>query len=166
MVQTEYAPVLIPGQCELNLWSGWRWQSVVVPWTIFADAATGRRVADAILAAGRRSVGRTSISALIDYGLKQFRQAPVSTRRVIDISTDGVNNDGERPPPARDRAIDAGVTINALAILNDVNNLDDYLRQNVAAGANNFVMKADDFDDYRRAIKRKLRKEIACLPLS
>ena len=147
-------------------WSGRRLQSTVVPWTIVSDEATAYRVARAISAAPRQSAGQTSISALIDFALFQFLRAPITTfRYVIDISTDGVNNDGERPRFPRERAIAAGVTINGLTILNDVNNLDVYFRQYIAAGPNNFVMKADDYEDYRTAIKRKLLKEIECLVL-
>ena len=148
-------------------WSSRQSQSVVVPWTIVSDEATADRVARAISAAPRQSAGATSISALIDFGMFQFLRAPIkATRHVIDISTDGVNNDGERPRFPRGRAITAGVTINGLTILNDVNNLDIYFRQYIAAGPNNFVMKADDYEAYRTAIKRKLLKEVECLALS
>lgn len=148
-------------------WSSPRFQSAVVPWTIVSDAASADRVARAILTAPRQFAGGTSISALIDFGMFQFIRAPISAyRHVIDISTDGVNNSGERPRFPRARAIAAGVTINGLTILNDVNNLDIYFRQYIAAGPNNFVMKADDYEAYKTAIKRKLLKEIECLALS
>lgn len=148
-------------------WSGRRLQSAVVPWTIVSDEATAYRVARAISAAPRQSAGATSISALIDFGMFQFFRAPITAfRYVIDISTDGANNDGELPRFPRERAIAAGVTINGLTILNDVNNLDIYFRQYIAAGPNNFVMKADDYEAYRTAIKRKLLTEIECLALS
>ncbi len=148
-------------------WSSRQSQSVVVPWTIVSDEATAYPVARAISAAPRQSAGATSISALIDFGMFQFFRAPITApRHVIDISTDGVNNDGERPRFPRGRAIAVGVTINGLTILNDVNNLDIYFRQYIAAGPNNFVMKADDYEAYRTAIKRKLLREIECLALS
>ena len=148
-------------------WSSRQSQSVVVPWTIVSDEATADRVARAISAAPRRSAGATSISALIDFGMVQFYRAPITApRHVIDISTDGVNNDGERPRFPRERANAAGVTVNGLTILNDVNNLDIYFRQYISAGPNNFVMKADDYEAYKTAIKRKLLKEVECLALS
>jgi len=156
-------------------WSGRRSQSIVVPWTIVSDAAAAQRVARAISAAPRRSgrswpappPAKTSISALIDFAVFQLFTSPVTAvRHVIDISADGVNNDGERPRFARKRAIAAGVTINGLTILNDVNNLDVYFRQYIAAGPNNFVIKANDYEAYRTAIKRKLLREVECLAVS
>ena len=148
-------------------WSSRQSQSVVVPWTIVSDEATADRVARAVSAAPRQSAGATSISAMIDFGMVQFFRAPITApRHVIDISTDGVNNDGVRPRFPRGRANAAGVTINGLTILNDVNNLDIYFRQYISAGPNNFVMKADDYEAYKTAIKRKLLKEVECLALS
>ncbi|MEE9590268.1 MAG: DUF1194 domain-containing protein [Hyphomicrobiaceae bacterium] len=148
-------------------WSGRRSQSIVVPWTIVSDAAAAQRVAQAISSAPRRFAGKTSISALIDFAVFHLFASPVNAvRHVIDVSADGVNNDGERPRFPRKRAIAAGVTINGLTILNNVNNLDVYFRQYIAAGPNNFVIKANDYEAYRTAIKRKLLREVECLAVS
>ena len=148
-------------------WSGRRLQSVIVPWTIVGDVVTANGVARAISAAPRQSAGKTSISALIDFALNQFNRAPfTASRYVIDISADGVNNDGERPRFPRRRAIAAGITINGLTILNEVNNLDVYFRQYISAGPNNFVVKANDYEAYKSAIKRKLLMEVECQAVS
>ena len=79
---------------------------------------------------------------------------------MIDISGDGVDNSGERPPSARDLAVAAGTTINGLTILNEVNNLAIYFKEVVVGGPGNFVIVANDYGAYRSAIKRKLLREI------
>jgi hypothetical protein len=148
-------------------WSGWRRQGTVVPWTVVRDETTAADVARAITTAPRQSSGWTSIAAVIDFAISQFANAPVTAPRyVLDISTDGVNNHGYGTEMPRDRAIAAGVTINGLTILTDVDELEAYFRQEIAAGSNHFVMTADDYGDYQIAIKRKLLKEIECPVLS
>ena len=149
-------------------WSGLRIQKVSIPWTLIDDAVSARRFAGAISAAPRLAVGKTSISAIIDYSVFQIATSPVTAfRYVIDISADGVNNSGaDRPDAARDRAVAAGITINGLAIVNEVNNLDIYFRRHVAGGASSFVMVANDYKAYGAAIKRKLLKEITDLHVS
>jgi hypothetical protein len=148
-------------------WSGRENQKVAVPWTIVNNSVTAHRIADAISAAPRLSLGKTSISAAIDFAVNQLARSPVTARRhVIDISGDGVNNDGEHTLPARERAIAAGITINGLTILNDVQNLDNYFREFIVGGPGNFVIVANDYKAYIKAIKRKLLKEIKGLLVS
>ena len=65
--------------------------------------------------------GATSITAAISVGIAMHAQRPFAAdRQVIDISGDGLNNTGGIPDRARDRAVDSGITVNGLAILNDV----------------------------------------------
>ncbi len=60
-------------------------------------------------------LGRTSISAAIDFSMQVLSRSPFpSGRRIIDISGDGTNNSGREVTSARDAAIAQGVTINGL----------------------------------------------------
>ena len=105
--------------------------------------------------------GATSVTAAINAGVVLHLRAPVrSVRRVIDISADGYNNTGGRPQPARNRAAAAGITINALAILNEYSFLNHWYRNHVIAGPGAFVEIADDYLAYQTAIRRKLLREI------
>ena len=61
---------------------------------------------------------------------------------------------------ARDEVLAKGITINGLTILNEWPTLDTYFENNVVGGANNFVMPANDYEDYQNAIYRKLLREI------
>ena len=53
------------------------------------------------------------------------------------------------------------LTINGLAITNEMRGLAEYFRLSVIAGPDAFVIAANDYDDYARAILEKLRREIA-----
>src|ERR1051325_7225469 len=100
-------------------WAGAPEQNVVVDWTVVRDEEAAGAVAATMLTAPRSFLGRTSISAVIDFAMERFRIAPAQAeKRIIDISGDGTNNSGRGITEARDDAVGAGTTINALAIIN------------------------------------------------
>jgi Protein of unknown function (DUF1194) len=143
-------------------WSDYGHQDQTVGWTLIADQAGGRRFADAIAHAALAGPGWTSLSGAIGFSARllaggKFR----ATRRVIDISGDGVNNDG--PPPAllRDRAVAAGITINGLPIVELDPALADYYRTNVVGGPDSFVEVATDLGSFAGAVLRKLIVEVS-----
>jgi uncharacterized protein DUF1194 len=155
-------------------WSGATDQNVVVDWTVVRDDEAAGGVAATILAAPRSFLGRTSISAAIDFSLERFAAAPAQgDKRIIDISGDGTNNSGRSVTEARDQAIAAGVTINGLAIINSQANpgyafhthppggLPKYFEENVIGGAGAFLLQVENFDTFADAITRKLVTEIA-----
>ncbi|HEY1432997.1 MAG TPA: DUF1194 domain-containing protein [Stellaceae bacterium] len=154
-------------------WSGDEDQQVVVDWTEIRDEEDAGSMAAAILAAPRSFMGRTSISAAIDFAMGHFAKSKwQAKRRIIDISGDGTNNSGRAVTEARDQAISQGVTINGLAIINDKPNLGYsahtqppgglplYYRQNVIGGANSFLLVVQDFNSFADAMAQKLAKEI------
>ena len=154
-------------------WSGEEDQQVVVDWTEIRDEEDAGSVAAAIVAAPRSFMGRTSISAAIDFAMARFAAAKwQAKRRIIDISGDGTNNSGRAITEARDQAIAGGVTINGLAIINDRPNLGYsahtqppgglplYYRQNVIGGPNAFLIVVEDFNSFADAMANKLAKEI------
>src|SRR5215470_18559084 len=76
------------GVCFIE-WSGDEDQQVVVDWAEIRDEEDAGSMAAAILAAPRSFMGRTSISAAIDFALGQFARSKwQASRRVIDISGD------------------------------------------------------------------------------
>ncbi len=81
-------------------------------------------------------------------------------RRIIDVSGDGPDNGGADLDAARDRARDAGITVNGLPIMADDPELADYYEQQVITGVSAFIEPARDFDDYVRAIREKLLREL------
>jgi hypothetical protein len=153
-------------------WAAADSQRLVVPWTVLSDAESGMLFAEEILAAPRSFRGWTSISGAIDFAMMTFATNPHSgTRRVIDVSGDGVNNSGRPAESARDDALTQGVTINGIVIMNDVPSamsfwrtelpLDDFYRERVIGGPGAFMMIVEDFTTFGHAIRNKLLREIA-----
>ena len=60
----------------------------------------------------------------------------------------------------RDAAVAAGITINGLAILNEISTLDVYYNEHVIGGPDAFLLIAKDYQDFARAIRQKLQREI------
>ncbi len=85
---------------------------------------------------------------------------------MIDISGDGRTHQGSNPARARDDAVAEGITINGLTILNEDALVDRHYLANVIGGTGSFVMQADDYSDFARAIVEKLIKEIAGVPIA
>ncbi len=154
-------------------WSGEEDQQIVIDWTEIRDEEDAGGLAAAILGAPRSFMGRTSISAAIDFSMTHFGKAKGhAARRVIDISGDGTNNSGRPVTEARDQALAQGVTINGLAIINDKPNLGysahtqppgglpNYYRQNVIGGPDAFLIVIEDFHSFADAMANKLSKEI------
>jgi hypothetical protein len=159
-------------------WSNESEQRIVVDWTVLKDGETGAALAQEILAAPRAYSGRTAISAAIDFAVRDFARSGVeASRRIIDVSGDGTNNAGRAVTDARDEAVAAGITINALAIINahpegvyaqyhvrPPEGLPEYFRQNVIGGPGSFLLQVEGFSSFADAITQKLISEIAALP--
>lgn len=153
-------------------WSGADFQKVVVPWMQVSDQASGQRFSNAVMTAPRSFWGWTSISGAIDAAVPLFATSGFEgTRKVIDVSGDGVNNSGRPAASARDDALRDGITINGLVIMDDRPNpgfvqipqppLDEFYRDNVIGGPGAFVMSIKGFDTFAVAIVNKLVREIA-----
>src|SRR5438094_2460836 len=158
-------------------WSGATDQHVVVDWTVVRDEEAAGGIAATMLSAPRSFLGRTSISAAIDFAMERFAAAPLNAdKRIIDVSGDGTNNSGRAITEARDQAIAAGVTVNGLAIINTQANpgyafhtqppggLPKYYEENVIGGPGAFLLQVENFDTFAEAITRKLVSEIAATP--
>ena len=150
-------------------WASYTFQDVVIPWTRIAGAADAKAWADRLGAAPRQSMSWTSISGALAQAGRLLAASPFEgTRKVVDVSGDGANNNGPPAEDERDRLVAAGVTINGLPIINrhprfsrlelDV---DTYYRDSVIGGDGAFYIVADDFAAFSDAIKRKLIQEIA-----
>lgn len=158
-------------------WSGFGAQKLVVGWTKIDGAAAARKFGDQLLELPRSFADRTSISGGIDFSYAQFANAPFEApRRTIDVSGDGTNNAGRDVRIARDEVVAQGVVINGLVILSDrpvpwnaehtnpPGGLEKYYQDNVIGGPGAFVLVAENFQSFGRAIVKKLIAEIASLP--
>lgn len=145
------------------IWGDHRQQRQTTPWThLNGDPAVIDRFAQAI-AETRRTFGftLTGLGAAMRYAERLGQSNPrPCRRRVIDISGDGVWNDGPRPADVW-RAMPRDLTVNGLVILGATPDPLPFYRNEVIGGPNAFVEAAEDFDDYARAIRRKLLRELA-----
>lgn len=154
-------------------WAGDGFQRIVVPWTLLSDPASVEAFASSVAESPISSAQWTSISAAIDFCARLFDgNGYEGTRRVIDVSGDGVNNRGRPVEWARDQAVAAGITINGLPILNDRPNpwggsptldLDGYYRDHVIGGPGAFLVPAVSFEAFADAILAKLLLEVSGL---
>ena len=151
-------------------WAGSEYQRLVLPWRRIASQQDATAWAEALAEAPRQSLSWTSISGALTFSGQVLAQAPFEgTRRVIDVSGDGVNNSGPPPEAVRDRLVADGVVINGLPIVNDRPTfgrappvpLDQYYRDSVIGGEGAFMIVAEDFDSFGTAVRRKLIREIA-----
>ena len=146
-------------------------QKVIVPWTVVDNPESAMAFAGRLAAVPTRRGPRTSVSGAIDFGVRLLGQSGVeATRRVIDISGDGANNQGRPVTEARDEAVAQGITINGLPIMLkratsywDVTELDVYYRDCVIGGPGAFTVPVRERDQFPQAIKTKIIMEIAGL---
>lgn len=151
-------------------WAASSDQKIILPWHIIDGPESADAVAAEILKAPLRRASRTSISGAINFALPLFEQNPYhGLRRVIDISGDGPNNNGEPVTIARDAAVAKGVVINGLPIMvkepsysmMDIQNLDYYYEDCVIGGPGAFVVSIKDRAKFKEAIHTKLVMEVA-----
>ncbi|GAA4254763.1 DUF1194 domain-containing protein [Azospirillum formosense] len=155
-------------------WAGDSFQRITVPWTLLSDHGSAEAFASSLAESPTLSAQWTSISAAIDFSVRLFNDNGFEgTRRVIDVSGDGINNRGRPVQWARDEAVAAGITINGLPILNDrpnpwggaaPTNLDGYYEEHVIGGPGAFLVPAVSFEAFADAILSKLLLEISGLP--
>jgi hypothetical protein len=158
-------------------WSGFGAQKLVIDWTLIDSPAAARKFGDQLLELPRSFADRTSISGGIEFAAAQLERSPFEgSRRTIDVSGDGTNNAGRDVRLARDETLAKGVVINGLVILSDrpvpwnaehtnpPGGLEKYYQDNVIGGPGAFVLVAENFNSFGRAIVKKLIAEIAFLP--
>ncbi|MFZ4407435.1 MAG: DUF1194 domain-containing protein [Paracraurococcus sp.] len=160
--------------CMMFTWSDWHIQNVVVPWTKLDGPTAAHGFADAIAAAPRRTWLYTSISGAMDYAVRLFGQGYEGTRRVVDISGDGINNSGREVGAARERIWAQGIVLNGLAVLDrqpspfaqssGLPPLDTFYREEVIGGPGAFLVVAEGFPAFEAAVRRKIIREIAAVP--
>ena len=149
-------------------WAGSMTQQVIVPWQIIDGPESAEAFVAKLEEVPIRRAYRTSISGGIDYAVKLLEEMPVTaTRRVIDVSGDGANNQGRSVTAARDEAVAKGITINGLPIMlkkagyMDVTDLDVYYRDCVIGGRGSFLIPIRERSQFAEAIRNKLFLEVA-----
>ncbi len=151
-------------------WAGTHYQMVVIDWSLIDSAAAARRFADKLAEAPRTSQSWTAVGAALAFAGQRFDNSGYRSRRhVIDISGDGRTNDGPPAELVRDKLVAQGMIINGLPVMMNRTNfgrppdsgLDKYYEENVIGGPGSFMISAVNFDDFGRAVRTKLIREIS-----
>ena len=102
-------------------------------------------------------------------GIVRYMEWKDTVPDLVDVSGDGRENCNPDQPPAavRDELNAAGVTVNGLPILegDEGPTLETWYRENVMGGPGSFILPADGFGDFGRAIRQKFMIEISGKPL-
>ena len=152
----------------LMQWSSQTNQVVAVDWTHVSSAAGAQALAARIEGVPRIvGGGATAIGSALEFAIALMAaNGYTGQRRSVDLSGDGISNQGSSPTTIRDQAVALGITINGLAILKQDPNLDRYYKATVIGGPRAFVMTAERHRDFGPAMLRKLIREIGAPPLA
>ena len=136
--------------------------SVVLPFTHLETARDSKAFGFRIGLARRWMwASATSIATAIADGTAMIEGNGFDGfRKIIDVSGDGEDNGGADLEAARQAARAKGIIVNGLPIMADSPGLDRYYQTYVIIGLDSFIEPARDFDDYVRAIREKLLKEL------
>lgn len=145
--------------------------ATVVQWMLVRDRPSADALAKALIDAPRSHQTYNAIGDAIEHSIRLIAAAPhQATRRVIDVSGDGPDMRGRRPAhEARDAAVAAAITINALVIVDEGmsgprgQGLVGHYERDVIGGPGAFVMVADGRRAFAQSIRAKLLREVAGL---
>jgi len=153
-------------------WSGRHHQRMMQDWVLIDRPETLQRVANTIATTPRFYYEfPTAIGYALGYSAGLLETAPICDARTIDVSGDGVNNDGFEPSDAYGAFDLEGVTVNGLVIEVPEDaalragqiGLADYYTRHVIQGPAAFIEIANGFDDFARAMEIKLIRELGVL---
>lgn len=145
---------------------------IVVDWRVIRDRSSAEAFAAALRNAPRRAQGFNAIGPGIALATTMIANNDFDgTRAVIDVSGDGPDLGAPRADEARDKAVAAGITVNALAIearsesayTNGIPLATNYA-EHVIGGPGAFVAVARGMESFRDAILAKLVREISGNP--
>lgn len=151
-------------------WSGRYNQQLLLDWHLIDSPA---RLLDVATIIGRSERGHddfpTSIGYALGYGAGMLERGPNCLYRTIDMAGDGENNDGFGPSIAYGAFPFSGVTVNGLVVnaagIKAEADLIEYYVTQVLHGPGAFLEIAQGFDDYERAMRRKLERELSVISI-
>jgi hypothetical protein len=142
---------------------------IAIPWTPIGSEleaiAFGERIRDLPRIAGNFTCMADAMRFVRDRVLPL--QPVPADRQVIDVSGDGRENCNPQEPvdAARSDLVAGGATINGLPILEgpEADRLEQWYADHVIGGPFAFVLPAEGYGDFARAIRRKFLAEIAMM---
>ncbi|MDK3073157.1 DUF1194 domain-containing protein [Sedimentitalea sp. JM2-8] len=165
-VQEAFFAADLPVALAAYEWSGRHNQELLLDWRLIDSRAALLDVAQTI-GRSRRSHSDfpTAMGYALGYGAGVLGRAPDCLFSTLDMAGDGENNEGFPPSAAYSEFPFTGVTVNGL-VVNAADyeaevNLIEYYRTDVLHGHGAFLEIAQGFEDYERAMRRKLETELS-----
>lgn len=167
----------VPVALAIFEWSSASYQREILGWTMLEDEAAISGVVGRLRGWQRRPAPEaTGLGAALRHAAGLLRTGPACWAQTIDVSGDGKNNDWPVPADLKASGELAGVTVNALAIGQEllrggdtrrlgIAELTAYFHAQLIQGPGAFVEVALGYDDYANAMTRKLLREISAPPL-
>ena len=147
-------------------WSGRYNQEILLDWTLIRQPSDLVRAAET-LAASKRSHNDfpTAMGYALGFGAQMLERAPPCLKKTLDMAGDGQNNEGFSPRQAYANFAFSDVTVNGLVIngadFEGETGLIGFYKGQVIRGPGAFVEIANGFEDYERAMRRKLKREVS-----
>ncbi len=150
-------------------WGGPRQARVLLDWTVMEGPADAAAAADTLREVPVGNLRGTSISGAMEIAAEWIEtNAFIGTRRVVDISGDGPNNQGRPVEVVRDELAAMGIEVNGLPFMVkapggsfSIKDLDFYYEDCVITGESAFVIPIREMDRLVASIRQKLILEIA-----
>jgi hypothetical protein len=167
-----------PVRLQIFIWAGQGGPRTLVDWLDIRDAENLVRVAELLQDGYRwRFSVETSLGNAMLFGAEELKKQSECWRHTLDISGDGKANTGLPPDVVRNSPELAGITVNGLVIGSDkifgdpngeteLQVLSRYYRTRVIRGPDAFIVEADNFEDFERAMIEKLLKELQLMVVS
>ncbi|NNE51709.1 MAG: DUF1194 domain-containing protein [Sulfitobacter sp.] len=155
----------LPVALAIYEWSGRYNQDVLLDWVLIDSPSTLLTVAERVSNSNRgHDDYPTAMGYALGYGARMLQRAPACLRKTIDMAGDGQNNEGFGPAQAYREFPFAGVTVNGLVVnaadFEGEVGLIAFYQAEVRYGPGAFIEVANGFEDYERAMRRKLEREL------
>lgn len=140
------------------IYQEWSDTSKFSDWFLVRNIQDATIFANTILEFERSSSANTYVADAIVSAIAMLNACPYEVgRKVIDVSGDGPDKDLSKMPIATSAAIESGIQINGLPIVTiEEPNLYAFYEDFVKTGPGSFVIQADGFEDFERAMMKKV----------
>ncbi len=155
----------LPVALAVYEWSGRYNQELILDWTLIDTQADLLSAAETV-ATSKRSHNDfpTAMGYGLGYGAGLLERAPTCLYKTLDVAGDGQNNEGFGPQAAYSEFPFAGVTVNGLVVnaadFEAETGLIAFYQAEVLHGPGAFMVVANGFNDYERAMRIKLEREL------
>ncbi|WP_237094130.1 DUF1194 domain-containing protein [Nereida sp. MMG025] len=149
-------------------WSGRYHQTLIRDWTLITSQQDLQRVSTTVATSTRAYAEfPTAMGEALLFGRTLLDDAPACAAQTLDMSGDGSNNEGFGPREVYATGVYDGVTVNGLVVnaaeFEAETQLIAYYAQDVLHGPSAFFEVAQGFEDFERAMRRKLEREVSGL---